>query len=730
MIENHVRPRSIITGVTDDLFGGAISGVVSLIYCVSFAALIFSGPLAPALGYGIAATLISATIGALVVAVRSSLPFTIAGPDSPTSVVTATLVATFVAWLVDNGATDHLLEPTLIVMAVSSALVGILLCGLGLGGAGRAIRFVPYPVIGGFLAATGWLMVSGASQVITDLRPALANIHVLLGPAGLSKLAAGAAIAISLYFGLRRFRNPLALLGLILAAIAAGHFALLVMGISITEAQEAGWLFKPEVAVPLKPPWNFAELSNFPWPALPALAGDIIAMIFVTVMSVLLNTTGIELETGREAELGRELNAVGSANLLSASLGGYVSCISLSRTTLNYELGGRGRLSGLTVAAISGLVLASGSGFLAYVPKFVLGGLLLYSGMYLLHRWLIASWLYLSRVEYISLAGIALIIVEWGFIAGVLIGVVVGCATFALNVSRVNAIRFSFDGSEYHSALDREPGELALLTEYGREIQGMFLHSYLFFGSANRLYRQVKALLAKQKCRFLLFDFRLVTGIDSSATFSFAQIKQVAHRCGTRIALTCLPHEVETAFRATRFISDEIIVALNLDGALESCENVIIKAYRTQDSEASTLREWFIEALGGAENADQLIQHCRRIEVQPGEVIVRQGDPADSMHFVLNGRIGIMVNATGLPVRVRSVGPHTTIGEMGLITQQPRSATMQAEVASVLYELSASAYERIRRENPMLSHALLTYVVEVMAERLSFASRVIGILQR
>ncbi len=198
MIENHVRPRSIITGVTDDLFGGAISGVVSLIYCVSFAALIFSGPLAPALGYGIAATLISATIGALVVAVRSSLPFTIAGPDSPTSVVTATLVATFVAWLVENGATDHLLEPTLIVMAVSSALVGILLCGLGLGGAGRAIRFVPYPVIGGFLAATGWLMVSGASQVITDLRPALANIHVLLGPAGLSKLAAGAAIAISL----------------------------------------------------------------------------------------------------------------------------------------------------------------------------------------------------------------------------------------------------------------------------------------------------------------------------------------------------------------------------------------------------------------------------------------------------------------------------------------------------------------------------------------------------
>ena len=67
---------------------------------------------------------------------------------------------------------------------------------------------------------------------------------------------------------------------------------------------------------------------------------------------------------------------------------------------------------------------------------------------------------------------------------------------------------------------------------------------------------------------------------------------------------------------------------------------------------------------------------------------------------------------------------------MGLIARQPRSATMQAELVSVLYELSVSAYERIKGENPVLSHALLTYVIAVMAERLSFANRLIGVLQR
>src|ERR1700758_5725472 len=106
MIANQSRLRSTIERGLRDLSGGAISGVVSIVYCVSYAAFIFSGPLAPWLGYGIAATFISTTIGALVVALRSSLPFTIAGPDSSTSVVTATLVAGFVVWLVGNGRAD------------------------------------------------------------------------------------------------------------------------------------------------------------------------------------------------------------------------------------------------------------------------------------------------------------------------------------------------------------------------------------------------------------------------------------------------------------------------------------------------------------------------------------------------------------------------------------------------------------------------------------------------
>jgi SulP family sulfate permease len=106
----------------------------------------------------------------------------------------------------------------------------------------------------------------------------------------------------------------------------------------------------------------------------------------VTAISTLLNTTGLEFLTKREADLQRELKTIGIANLVAAALGGYVSTIALNRTTLNYVAGARGHLSGLTVAAVSALMLIADPRFLAYVPKFVLGGLLLYLGAHLVYE--------------------------------------------------------------------------------------------------------------------------------------------------------------------------------------------------------------------------------------------------------------------------------------------------------------------------------------------------------
>jgi SulP family sulfate permease len=665
------------------------------------------------------------------VALRSSLPFAVAGPDSSISVVLAAMVAIVVQRAATNSDSD-LLETALIAMSLATALTGLLLCVLGFTHAGRAIRFVPYPVIGGFLGATGWLLITGAIQVVTDQRATLDNIAAFGDVAIVAKIAPGAVVAIMLWVLLHRSKSPFILPGVLLSAFVITHLVLLSTGTTIAAAQAAGWMFRLQPAAGLTLPWKLEPLRSFPWSSLPTLAGDVLAVMFVTVTNFLLNTTGIEIATRGEANVERDLKVLGLANVAIAALGGYVSCTSFSRSMLVRTAGATSRVSGLTVAAISAAVLVADPSFFGYVPKYILGGLLFYLGADLVYQWLIQSSRRLLRLEYLSLIAIAILIIYSGFIAGVLIGIVIGCATFALSASRVSAIKFDFNGSEFRSSLDRGPYELSLLAGHGQKIQGMTLQSYLFFGSANRLYQHVKSLLAVQPdCRFLVFDFRLVTGIDSSATHSFAQIKQAALKSGARIVLVNLTPELERAFRAANFTSDDVIVASDLDRALEACEQNIIETHRTDTDDTRSLRAWLSDALGSAQYADQLAGHCRRLDVRAGDIVARQGEPAASMHFILEGRIGIVVGlGEGRTMRVRSLGRHTTIGEMGLITSRPRSATIRAETDSVLYELSADAYARIKKDDPALSQALLGYVVSVMSERLSFANRAVGILQR
>ena len=106
-------------------------------------------------------------------------------------------------------------------------------------------------------------------------------------------------------------------------------------------------------------PWSVTEFVHYPWYALPDLAGNLIAVIFVAASSTLFNTTGIEVAVHREADLERELNVAGIANMLSGAFGGYTGCISVSRSVLNFNAGGTGRLSAaLTAAAISASMLA------------------------------------------------------------------------------------------------------------------------------------------------------------------------------------------------------------------------------------------------------------------------------------------------------------------------------------------------------------------------------------
>jgi sulfate permease, SulP family len=227
-----------------------------------------------------------------VIGIRSTLPIVIAGPDSPTSAVLAVLVANFVHRLVAEGTIDDALKPAIVLMSLVTALTGAVLLLLGLTRAGRAIRFIPYPVIGGFLGATGWLIAVGGVQVTTGEHVTIDSASSLLNSSTSAKLLAGLIVAAALLLARRWLRSSLVVPAVLLIGVVGVHLALLSFGIPLAEAQASGWMFGPQLNVVLAPPWHGDDLRRFPWEMLPSLSGDILSVVFVVAITLLLNTTG------------------------------------------------------------------------------------------------------------------------------------------------------------------------------------------------------------------------------------------------------------------------------------------------------------------------------------------------------------------------------------------------------------------------------------------------------
>jgi SulP family sulfate permease len=297
----------------NDVLGGSAASVLTITFGLSYSLLIFAGPLAPYLSYGVASTFITSAVLATVIALGSSFPFAVAGPESSTAAMTGILASSLVERMVAADPTAPLLGSILITLGLAAIVTGIVLCGFGVTRMGRAIRYVPYPVVGGFLGATGCLILLGAIRVITGHRPQFATLGQFANPLTISELAAACTMAIVLYLTWHRSRSAFGLPAILIGGVVAAHTAFWFAGISLAEAQASGWTFRPPPSVDFMLPWSANEISRYPWHALPDLIGNLIAVIFVTASSTLFNTTGIEVATHREANLERELSVTGIA---------------------------------------------------------------------------------------------------------------------------------------------------------------------------------------------------------------------------------------------------------------------------------------------------------------------------------------------------------------------------------------------------------------------------------
>jgi SulP family sulfate permease len=136
----------------------------------------------------------------------------------------------------------------------------------------------------------------------------------------------------------------------------------------------------------------------------------------------MMNVQGMALVTGQDLDTNRELKVAGVVNLLMGLGGGILSFHSMNKSLLAYKMGGRSRLATLVGAAVFVLLPMLASPLLAYFPKPILGGLLLYLGLSLLLEWVYRAWSTLSKLDYGIVQSIWLVSGIFGFLQGLALG--------------------------------------------------------------------------------------------------------------------------------------------------------------------------------------------------------------------------------------------------------------------------------------------------------------------
>ncbi|MDF1667292.1 MAG: cyclic nucleotide-binding domain-containing protein, partial [Planctomycetota bacterium] len=370
---------------------------------------------------------------------------------------------------------------------------------------------------------------------------------------------------------------------------------------------------------------------------------------------------------------------------------------------------------------------------LDYFPVMVLGGLLLFLGMAFMREWVWDAKSRLSLVDYLLLIAIWILIAFLGFIQGVSAGLLVAMVIFIINYSRTKVVKLEFSGALLRSNRERPPEESAILDKLGQHIQVFKLQGFVFFGTANNLLEQYRHLFEKEsgpEIRFVIFDFRAITGIDSSAVASFRQMIQLSTTKGSHLLFADVPDSVARILDSNdlrQATIEQLGAAPHLDHCLEWCEDKLLSERRSplvERSFATVLAEIFTK-----EEIERFREKLEKRELAEGEVLCKEGAPSDSLFFIEHGQVAASVlDLDGLEERLRSLGSGAIIGEMGLYTKAPRSATLTAVEATTLFVLSRESLNQIQREDPLLATTFHCYIAQILAGRLGQANNTLKFL--
>ena len=713
-----------------DFWGGLAAMLVALPSSIAFGVLTYSVMGTEYAGTGAMAGILGAAALGLVAPLVGRTRGLISAPCAPAAAVLSALVS---ALLLGRTGTRLTPESILPLLALTALLAAGLQFLYGAIGGGRLIKFIPYPVVSGYLSGVGVLIAIGQVPKLFGWPKDIPLGRGLASPElwRWEGLAVGLVTIVLMGMGPHLTRKvPAAIIGLFGGIVT--YFVLSLFSPALLSVQgnplvigtiKASGSF-PDAAIGRVTSLFHLDLADLKLVFIPALTLSVLLSI-----DTLKTCVGLDALTRTRHHSDRELRGQGIGNLVSSLIGGMPGAGTMGPTLVNVTSGGQTPRAGVIEGSLVILALLLLSRLIAWVPIGALAGILLViawrmfdKSMFRLLR------LPAGRLDFLVIAGVVIVAITVDLIAASGVGVALAILLFIRDQIRGSVIHRKLHLNELSSKTRRPAAEREILSQHGD--QGVFceLQGNLFFGTTDQLYSQLEPDL--QTKRYVLLDMRRVQSLDYTAAHLFELMHaQLAER-GGKLLFSGMPSGLLDARNFSRYLAEMgvvrdgggVMVTETQDSALEWMEERILEAagvQRLNDAQRLDVKDFDLFREFDEAELGSLTACLGERSLAQDEKVFSQGEEGGKLFLIRRGSVRILLPlAGGTRHHVATIGRGGVFGELSFLDNSVRSADAEAKVATDLYILPRSCFNARSRADSAFGVRVFARLAAEIAERL------------
>lgn len=601
-------------------------------------------------------------------------------------------------------------------------VMGVLQFLIGISGGGRLIKFLPYPVVVGFITGSGILMI------LSQLKPM--SVEVQMAEWVAWYWLPIATVAVTFFF--------MSLVPVMLPRIP-GTIGGLVVGTVFF--QGVVWL-----GPSLTPPeWVIGSLPNpanmgsglslsvfmtLPWNIIIPSA---LALAVLSSIDTLLTAVVADVETRARHVARRELIGQGIGQILTGLAGGMAGAGTTGATLVAIRSGGR-RWVAMAAGLVIILLVVVGRSVGEILPISVLAGVILYVAVGMLDRdiltWLSKRGARMDGVIALMVTGVTVV---YDLMVAVGVGVLIAVIMFIRNEVRAQVIHRRSNASQVHSVKARTEEERDALDRNPERIVLYELRGNLFFATADRVFEELAKDLEREV--YLILHLRRVRQIDLTAIRILHQIAERLHASGGHLSF-CEVHSGlgrgKKMHKALKKVSThdspwKIRTFIGSDEALAWAEDHLLAELQVKPSDYSQkmpLKDIDLCADMNDEEIDMLSYALKRKVFGLDQYLFKRGDYGDELFIVESGQIDIRLKTTARHYkRLGAYGPGTVFGEVSFFDPGKRIADAVAVHEASLLVLDHEGMKQLYEQSPETALSLLNAIGRKLSNNLRWSAK-------